>query len=84
MAAFLSATVGCGPMPQPIKADASVPARWQNAPPIATSALGPVPDLRGWWHALGDAQLDALIDRALADNLGVRAAAYRLRAARAA
>lgn len=36
-----------------------------------------------WWHSLGDPQLDALIDAALAHNPDVRAAQARLREARA-
>ena len=57
-----------------------LPAQWRHALPAAA----PVPtDLHGWWHAFGDAQLDALVDAALGNNLDVAQAVERLRAARA-
>ena len=40
-------------------------------------------DLALWWRRFGDPQLDALINRALAQNLDVQAAAARIREARA-
>ena len=40
-------------------------------------------DLASWWKAFGDAQLNDLIDRALAQNLDVEAAAARISEARA-
>jgi outer membrane protein, multidrug efflux system len=40
-------------------------------------------ELASWWRAFGDAQLDALINRALAQNLDVQTAAARIREARA-
>ncbi|MBS0556690.1 MAG: efflux transporter outer membrane subunit [Proteobacteria bacterium] len=61
---------------------ADVPAQWRNAPADA-GKLGPAPDLDAWWHAFNDAQLDALIQRALAQNLTVQQASLRLRGARA-
>ncbi len=39
--------------------------------------------LSRWWHSLGDPRLAALVDRALADNLDVAAAATRVRQSRA-
>jgi NodT family efflux transporter outer membrane factor (OMF) lipoprotein len=39
-------------------------------------------DLSAWWKQLGDPTLDSLIDRAFAQNLDVKTAASRLRAAR--
>ncbi|MDR3389792.1 MAG: efflux transporter outer membrane subunit [Rudaea sp.] len=48
----------------------------------ASVANGLQPDLQHWWHAFGDATLDALVDRALQDNLGIAVAELRLRAAR--
>lgn len=57
-----------------------LPAQWQQA--IASDPAKPT-DLHGWWHAFGDPQLDALVDRALASNLEVAQAVERLRAARA-
>ncbi|HEY8682442.1 MAG TPA: TolC family protein, partial [Rhodanobacter sp.] len=64
------------PMP---KLAAPLPAQWQHA--LAADAARPA-DLHGWWHAFGDPQLDALVDRALADNLDVAQAIERLRAVR--
>lgn len=40
-------------------------------------------DLQGWWHAFHDPQLDALVDRALANNLDVAQAVERMLATRA-
>ena len=57
-----------------------LPAQWRHA--LAANAAKPT-DLRGWWHAFGDPQLDALVDRALADNLDVAQARERLLGARA-
>ncbi|MEW5320422.1 MAG: hypothetical protein WDW38_011497 [Sanguina aurantia] len=39
--------------------------------------------VQGWWRAFNDPQLDALVDRALANNLDVEEAVERLRAVRA-
>lgn len=55
-----------------------LPAHWRNAP-----QLGTPPDLTGWWKQFHDPMLDALVDRALHDNLDVARAALQLRAARA-
>ena len=56
----------------------STPPQWQ----LATQANAAKVDLRGWWHAFHDPQLDALVDSALAVNLSVAAAHERLLAAR--
>ena len=61
---------------------ADMPARWHNAP-AESSGLGPAPDLDSWWRAFNDAQLDALIERALQQNLTLQQATLRLRGARA-
>ncbi len=65
----------------PLRKD--VPAQWRNT--AATSGLppGPTPNLDSWWHAFDDAQLNHLVERALAQNLGLQQAQLRLRAARA-
>lgn len=73
------AACGVAPVPAP---RADVPETWRNAP-ADRAALGPAPDFRGWWHAFGDAGLDRLVERALAENLSLQQAAYRVRAARA-
>jgi NodT family efflux transporter outer membrane factor (OMF) lipoprotein len=52
---------------------------------LASDALTPAAwPARNWWSGLGDAQLDALIDEALAGNPGLAAADARARAAQAA
>jgi NodT family efflux transporter outer membrane factor (OMF) lipoprotein len=67
----------------PVQAPPSValPATWTNQQPA--SSLAPSPELRQWWRAFADPALDDLVDRALRDNLDVRQAALRVRAARA-
>lgn len=67
------------PVPRP---DADVPAAWRNAPG-ETETLGPAPDLRGWWRAFGDPDLDRLVEHALEGNLALRQSMYRVAAARA-
>ena len=75
---LLGAIAGCAaPLP---RLKPPLPAQWQHA--IASDPAKPT-DLRGWWHAFGDPQLDALVDRALADNLDVAQAVERLRGVRA-
>jgi outer membrane protein TolC len=56
-----------------------VPKTWRNAP---AGVAPPTADLHGWWQALGDPELNDLIDRALLGNLDVAQAAERMRAAR--
>nr|WP_225562785.1 efflux transporter outer membrane subunit [Rhodanobacter sp. DHG33] len=56
-----------------------IPAQWQHA--MASQAAAPT-DLHSWWRAFDDPALNALVDRALANNLDVAQAAERLRAAR--
>ena len=64
--------------PPDLKTD--LPAQYRNATPNEGAAAAP--DLRGWWHVFGDAQLDRLVDDALASNLDLQQAAERSRAAR--
>lgn len=79
-AATLCAALGaCVSVQVPKLPSGDLPARWRNASP----QLGNGPDLTGWWKHFGDPQLDALVDAALQDNLGVQQAALKLRAARA-
>ncbi len=77
--AFVATSAACAispPLPTLVPA---VPAQWRQA---AQADAGTV-DLRGWWHAFHDPQLDALVDTALRDNLNVAAAHEHLLAARA-
>jgi len=76
--ALIGGLAGCAaPVP---KLTQPVQAQWQHA--VASDPAKPT-DLHGWWHAFGDAELDVLVDRALADNLDVAQAVQRLRATRA-
>ncbi len=75
---LLGTLAGCAaPLP---RLKPPLPAQWQHA--IASDPAKPT-DLHGWWHAFGDPQLDALVDRALTDNLDVAQAVERLRGVRA-
>ncbi|EQD66829.1 outer membrane efflux family protein precursor [mine drainage metagenome] len=59
----------------------ALPARYAQAP--RETALGPAPDLVHWWRSFHDPALDALVRRALAQNLSLKAVGERLAAARA-
>jgi multidrug efflux system outer membrane protein len=61
------------------KLEPPIPAQWQHA--MAAQAATPT-DLHSWWRAFNDPTLNALVDRALTNNLDVAQAAERLRAAR--
>jgi NodT family efflux transporter outer membrane factor (OMF) lipoprotein len=81
--AFGAASCAVGPnyrtpkvVPPEHFADASTAGR---GPPAATP--GAV-DMARWWHALGDRELDSLVERAIADNPDVLIALDRLQAAR--
>jgi len=74
----LIALVGCAAAPLPDLKPA-LPAAWRHALPEQSAPT----DLHGWWKNFHDGQLDALVDRALADNLDLAQAVERLRAARA-
>jgi len=69
----------CAAVPPPPSRDVPLPAHWHGA----AEAPGAVqPDLAAWWRAFGDPRLDALVDAAQAQNLGVAEARHRLEAAR--
>ncbi len=77
-AAALALTLaGCVTVPA-VPLHGEVPAQWQQA----ARGSAPAPDLHSWWKAFGDADLDRLVDRALADNLGLAQARARVLAAR--
>lgn len=69
----------CASVPPPTL-DPPLPASWRNAPALAPGAASA--DLRGWWRSFGDRDLDAVIERALRNNLTVAEALERLHAAR--
>jgi NodT family efflux transporter outer membrane factor (OMF) lipoprotein len=55
----------------------------REPPADAAAAKPPVPvDVAGWWHALGDPELDALIERAIQGNPDLQVALDHLQAAR--
>lgn len=47
------------------------------------AAPGPVPDFKHWWRVFGDSKIDLLVKRAIKNNLDLRQAIARFRAARA-
>lgn len=79
--AALGLLAGCALAPSVPHPRVDLPAQYALAPSVRP--LGPAPDLAHWWRAFGDPQLDALVQRALAQNLTLQAAGERLAAARA-
>jgi NodT family efflux transporter outer membrane factor (OMF) lipoprotein len=77
--ALCAALGGCVSVQVPTLPTGDLPAQWHNAWPQP----GPKPDLTGWWKQFDDHELDALVERALHDNLDVQQAVWNLRAARA-
>lgn len=69
---------GCTVGPDYARPEIAVPATY--AGPV--DAAGATVDPARWWESFGDARLDALIARALADNPDIAIAASRVRAAR--
>ena len=80
-AVLLATLAFCGCAPQTRLPDLpdQTPTAWRNHD---AAAAGLQPDLQTWWHAFGDSTLDALVENALHDNLGVAVSELRLRAAR--
>lgn len=77
-ACLLGALAGCAaPIPRPVT---PFPAQWEQS---TTADPAKPSDLQGWWHAFHDPQLDALVERALANNLDVAQAVERMLATRA-
>ena len=76
-AALLSA---CAPLPPaaPDNARPQLPAQWSTA-----AEAGTAPIAAQWWQQLGDTQLDALVQLALANNTDVLTAAARVQEAQA-
>src|SRR4051812_13480186 len=71
---------GCTVGPNYSRPAVPVPANYAEA----ASVPGPTDaELAGWWTRFGDPLLDRLVNRALAQNLDVQAAAARIREARA-
>ncbi len=68
-------------VPQGAAANAAAGRAASNATQVASSAPSPV-NLATWWQALGDPELDSLVERAVAHNPNVLIALDRLQAAR--
>lgn len=76
--ASFSVLAGCAaPLP---RLDPPIPAQWQQQ--VTGDAAAPT-DLHTWWNAFDDASLNAVVDRALTENLDLAQAIERLRAVRA-
>jgi len=81
--AFSGALAGCAVGPDYLTPDVVLPAAFvtqseRKAPPSEPAN----PDLWQWWRTLRDPQLNALIDRALQNNLDLKIALDRLQQAR--
>ena len=90
-ALLLAAMGGCAVGPDFHEPAPAMPAEFRpsptataaGAPPqVAARAAPPAVEIARWWHALGDAELDSLVDRALRDNLDLDIALQRLQQAR--
>ncbi len=87
MLAALASLSACAVGPHYYRPDPHAPAEFAAKPAAGVSpgtdqAAVPPPDLAGWWHALNDAKLDALVDRAVKSNLDLKMALDRLQQAR--
>jgi len=76
---------GCATAPAPLAPLPELPAAFAETQGAWTTSAPAEAEPRGrWWKAFGDAQLDALVERADVGNTGIQAAAARLAQARAA
>ncbi|MGN6702124.1 MAG: efflux transporter outer membrane subunit [Burkholderiaceae bacterium] len=80
MAALLA---GCAAGPDYRKPEVAMPAAWKVEAPWRAAAPNDAAAQGPWWNAFGDARLDALERRALADSPTLAIAAARLAQARA-
>ncbi|MDD1606305.1 MAG: TolC family protein, partial [Methylococcaceae bacterium] len=78
----LSGLTGCTMGPDYHEVTPSVPSHWQ-AESSADLKQANAEDLRNWWKSFGDAQLNRLMDKALAGNLDIKIALTRIDQARA-
>ncbi|QOT81018.1 efflux transporter outer membrane subunit [Cupriavidus basilensis] len=79
LAAAMAAT-GCAAPAAPDAALPTAPAQWRYAP---QDRAGADPVSTAWWQSIGNAELDALVQRARVDNPGIAAAYARVLQARA-
>ncbi len=82
VAAVLAAS-GCAVGPDYRRPTPDLPVAWTLEAPWRTGAPADGADKGAWWQAFGDAQLDTLEQRAMADNPTLAIAAARLAQARA-
>ncbi|WP_175856004.1 efflux transporter outer membrane subunit [Burkholderia anthina] len=73
---------GCSFVPSYHRPAVPAPAAWSD--PAQASLAGTVPVASGWWHAYGDARLDALVERGLHANHSLASAFASIEVARAA
>lgn len=80
LAAGLALLAGCMPAHRaaPPAAQVTAPEHWLSLPPGPATAMQ-----AQWWRGFGDAELDRLVDAALAHNISLQATASRVAAARA-
>lgn len=71
---------GCAVGPEYRKPDLDLPETWPEHTLLGAEARD---DMRAWWQRFNDPVLDALVERAAADNLEVRQQAARVLEARA-
>lgn len=89
MLIVVAAQGGCMVGPNFQSPKATVPDAWTVSAPAEVEAphtltTAPADAVRTWWTQFGDAELEALIDRAVTGNLDLQAAQRRIRQARAA
>lgn len=80
--AVLVGVAGCAAGPAYHRPDPQLPGRYASTIDATASGTPTVVDLSAWWHALNDAELDSLIDRAVAANPDLQVALARVQAAR--
>jgi len=75
------AAAGCAVGPNYQHPAVNTPAQWSE--PMAGGETNASASLAGWWHKFNDAELDSLINRAVASNLDLQIAQSRVYEARA-
>jgi len=80
LALLAAVTAGCMVGPDYQRPAIDVPEGWSEAPKESVPAQS---EPSRWWAAFNDPELDSLIDRAIAANLGIAAAEARIRESRA-
>lgn len=83
MATVALSLAGCMVGPDYKKPAIATPAKWSGTAAAGADVTDATPQLAAWWQRLGDPQLDALINEAVAGNLDVATAKAKVREARA-